>query len=39
MPSAVDIIIDNGAETPVAKTFKLVAPAAGEGSYANWRLK
>lgn len=39
MPQATDLIINNGAGTPVAKTFVLVAPAAGDGSYANWRLK
>lgn len=39
MPAAVDIIINNGAGTPVAKTFTLVAPAAGDNSFANWRLK
>lgn len=37
MPSAVDLIINNGAA--VAKTFTLMSPAAGDGSYANWRLK
>jgi hypothetical protein len=39
MPQAVNIVINNGAGTPVAKTFELQAPAAGDGSYANWRLK
>ena len=39
MPQAVDIVLDNGAATPVAKTFTLVSPAAGDNSYANWRLK
>lgn len=39
MPQAQDIIINNGAQTPVAKTFTLISPAAGDGSYANWRLK
>lgn len=39
MPQAQDIIINNGAATPVAKTFTLISPAAGDGSYANWRLK
>jgi hypothetical protein len=39
MPAAADIVINNGAGTPVAKTFTLVSPAAGDGSYANWRLK
>lgn len=39
MPQAANIVIDNGAGTPVPKTFELQAPAAGDGSYANWRLK
>lgn len=39
MPAAVDIILNNGAGTPVAKTFTLISPAAGDNSYANWRLK
>jgi len=39
MPQATDITINNGAATPVAKTFTLISPAAGDGSYANWRLK
>lgn len=39
MPQATDLVINNGAGTPVAKTFTLYAPAAGDGSYANWRLK
>lgn len=39
MPQATDITINNGASTPVAKTFTLYAPAAGDNSYANWRLK
>jgi hypothetical protein len=39
MPQAVDITINNGAGTPVAKTFTLMAPAAGDNSFANWRLK
>lgn len=39
MPQAVDIVIKNGAATPVDKTFALIAPAAGDGSYANWRLR
>jgi len=39
MPQASDLVINNGAATPVAKTFTLVSPAAGDGAYANWRLK
>ena len=39
MPQATDIVLNNGAATPVAKTFTLVSPAAGDNSYANWRLK
>lgn len=39
MPQALDIVIKNGATTPVDKTFTLISPAAGDGSYANWRLR
>lgn len=39
MPQATDIVIKNGAGTPVDKIFTLLAPAAGDNSYANWRLK
>lgn len=39
MPQATDLVLNNGAGTPVSKTFKLIAPAAGDKSYANWRLK
>lgn len=39
MPQAIDITINNGAATPVAKTFTLLAPAAGYGSVAEWALK
>lgn len=37
MPAATDLVINDGAA--VAKTFTLISPAAGDGSYANWRLK
>lgn len=39
MPQAVDLIVNNGAPTPVAKTFTLISPAAGDGSMATWALK
>lgn len=39
MPQATDIVIQNGAPTPVAKTFTLVSPAAGDGGVALWYLK
>jgi hypothetical protein len=39
MPQAVDIVINNGAGTPVAKTFTLYAPSAGDNSVATWKLK
>lgn len=39
MPQAVDLVINNGAGTPVAKTFTLMAPAAGDNSLATWKLK
>lgn len=39
MPQATDIVIKNGATTPVDKTFTLVSPAAGDGGVALWYLK
>lgn len=37
MPQATDIILKNHAGTD--KTFALYTPAAGDGSWAQWRLK
>jgi len=39
MPQASDITVNNGAGTPVAKTFTLLEPAASSGSSAKWALK
>lgn len=39
MPSATDLVVVNGASTPVEKTFTLVTPAAGDGGIARWALK
>lgn len=39
MPQAADIVLNNGAGTPVAKTFTLVSPAAGLNGLAKWLLK
>lgn len=39
MPQATDLIINNGAASPVAKTFTLITPAAGDGGVAQWALK
>jgi hypothetical protein len=39
MPQAVNITVNNGAGTPVAKTFELLEPAASGGSSAKWALK
>lgn len=39
MPQAANLVLNNGAATPVAKTFTLLAPAAGYGSMAEWALK
>lgn len=39
MPQATDITVKNGAATPVDKTFSLITPASGYGSYAQWALK
>lgn len=37
MPQATDLVIKNHAA--VDKTFALLSPAAGDDSWANWRLK
>lgn len=39
MPQATDLVINNGAGTPIAKTFTLLSPAAGYNSVAEWALK
>lgn len=39
MPQAIDITINNGASTPVAKTFSLQQPSAGDNSVGEWALK
>lgn len=39
MPQAINIVIKNGASTPVDKTFTLLAPSAGYDSVAEWALK
>lgn len=39
MPQAQNLDINNGAATPVAKTFTLLTPAAGDGSSALWALR
>lgn len=39
MPQAANIVIKNGASTPVDKTFSLLAPSAGFDSVAQWALK
>lgn len=39
MPQAIDLILKNGASTPVDKTFTLLSPAAGYNSVAEWALK
>lgn len=39
MPQATNIVIKNGAATPVDKTFVLLSPAAGFNSVAEWALK
>lgn len=39
MPQAIDLTINNGAGTPVAKLFVLQTPAAGDNSVASWALK
>lgn len=39
MPQAANIVLKNGASTPVDKTFTLQAPSAGFDSSAEWALK
>lgn len=39
MPQAANLVLKNGAATPVDKTFTLLSPAAGYGSMAEWALK
>lgn len=39
MPQAIDLVVKNGAATPVDKTFALVSPSAGYGSVAEWALR
>lgn len=39
MPQASNLVLKNGATTPVDKTFTLLAPAAGYGSIAEWALR
>ena len=39
MPQATNLVIKNGAASPVDKTFTLIAPAAGDGGIAKWVLK
>lgn len=39
MPQATNFTINNGAGTPVAKTFTLLAPASGIGGEAKWELR
>lgn len=39
MPQATDLIVNNGAGSPVSKTFSLITPASGDGGIAQWALK
>lgn len=39
MPQAANIVVKNGATTPVDKTFELISPAAGDGGIGRWYLK
>lgn len=39
MPQATDLVVKNGAASPVDKTFTLINPAAGLDSPARWALK
>lgn len=39
MPQATNLVVKNGAATPIDKTFALITPAAGDGGVARWALK
>lgn len=39
MANATDLVVNNGASTPVEKTFTLISPSAGDGGLAMWALK
>lgn len=39
MPQAANIVVKNGASSPVDKTFELISPAAGDGGIGRWYLK
>lgn len=39
MPQAVDLVLANGAGTPVNKTFTLYNPSSGDNAVALWKLK
>lgn len=39
MPQATNLVVKNGAASPIDKTFTLVTPAAGDGGVALWALK
>lgn len=39
MPQAVDLVVKNGAATPIDKTFTMINPSAGLDSIAEWNLK
>lgn len=39
MPQATNLVVKNGASTPVDKTFILLSPSAGYGGVAEWVLK
>lgn len=39
MPQQQNIVVKNGATTPVDKTFTALVPSAGDGARALWRLQ
>lgn len=39
MPQAIDLQINDGQATPVARTFALLTPSASDGSAAIWQYK
>lgn len=39
MPQAIDLVVNDGQATPVARTFALLTPSASDGSSAIWQYK
>lgn len=39
MPQQTDLVVKNGAATPIDKTFTAISPASGDGGIASWWLR